>query len=124
MIYLNKEQFKLLKKLSKIDKLSEIPKDIKPIICFLEENNFVIVKYKEIPTFDFVNHKNKNIKTDMLYVSISENGKSYIAERKSRFINQWIPYIFTTLLSILALMKSYGFGIDDLFTWCTQLLKQ
>lgn len=124
MIYLTKEQFKFLKKLSKIDKLSDIPKEINPIIKFLEKNNFVIVKYKEIPTFDFVNQKNKNIKTDIIYVSISENGKAYISERKNRFINQWIPYIVTTLLSVLALMKSYGFGVDDLFTWCTQLLKQ
>lgn len=124
MIYLTKEQFKFLKKLSKIDKLSDIPKEINPIIRFLEENKFVIVKYKEIPTFDFVNQKNKNIKTDIIYVSIAENGKAYISERKNRFINQWIPYIVTTLLSVLALMKSYGFGVDDLFTWCTQLLKQ
>lgn len=124
MIYLTKEQFKFLKKLSKIDKLSDIPKEINPIIRFLEENKFVIVKYKEIPTFDFVNQKNKNIKTDIIYVSIAENGKAYISERKNIFINQWIPYIVTTLLSVLALMKSYGFGVDDLFTWCTQLLKQ
>lgn len=124
MIYLTKEQFKFLKKLSKIDKLSDIPKDAKPIIRFLEENNFVIVKYKEIPTFDFPNQKNKIIKTDILSVSISETGKSYLSEKRSRFLNQWIPYILTTLLSILALMKSYGLGIDVLFTWCTQLLKQ
>lgn len=37
MIYLTKEQFKFLKKLSKIDKLSDIPKEINPIIRFLEK---------------------------------------------------------------------------------------
>lgn len=124
MIYLTNKQLKFLKKLSKTDKISNIQKDLKPIVKFLEQNNFVNVRYKELPTFDFTNQKNKIIKTDIISVSISETGKSYLSERKSRLLNQWVPYTLTTLLSILALMKSYGLGIDDLFTLCTKLLKQ
>lgn len=35
--------------------------------------------------------------------------------------DKWIPFI-ALLVSILSLMKSYGMGLDDIFTWCMQLL--
>lgn len=55
---------------------------------------------------------------------IREKGKAYLYERREAKIDKWVPYIITTTISVIALMKSYGLGIDDIFTWCMQLLKQ
>ena len=53
---------------------------------------------------------------------VTEKGKAFLCERKHQSKDKWIPYIITTLISILALMKSYGFGIDDVVIWCMQQL--
>lgn len=53
---------------------------------------------------------------------ITEKGKAFLCERKHRSKDKWIPYIITTLISVLALMKSYGFGIDDVVIWCMRQL--
>lgn len=54
---------------------------------------------------------------------ISEKGKAFLCDRKQQLRGKWIPYIITTLISVLALMKSYGFGIDDVVIWCMQQLE-
>lgn len=53
---------------------------------------------------------------------ITEKGKAFLCERKRQSKDKWIPYIITTLISVLALMKSYGFGIDDAVIWCMRQL--
>ena len=37
---------------------------------------------------------------------------------------EFFKYIITTAISVLALMKSYVFGIDDIAIYCMKLLKQ
>lgn len=37
---------------------------------------------------------------------------------------EFFKYIITTSIAVLALMKSYGFGIDDIILYCMRLLKQ
>lgn len=49
---------------------------------------------------------------------VTEKGKAFLSEYKNHKREFWVPYVITTLISVFALMKSYGFGIDDLITWC------
>lgn len=44
-------------------------------------------------------------------------------ERKRFLLDKAIPFC-ALIISILALLKSYGYGIEELISWCTQLLKQ
>lgn len=43
----------------------------------------------------------------------------YIAYRRESYFKGKLPVI----ISIIALMKSYGFGIDDIILWCMQQLE-
>lgn len=54
--------------------------------------------------------------------TITEDGKGYLRYLKNESRKKWIPYIITTTISVLALMKSYGYGIDDIILWCMQQL--
>lgn len=53
---------------------------------------------------------------------ISEEGKAYLCELNKHSKEKWIPYIITTIISVFALMKSYGYGIDDVIIWCMKRL--
>lgn len=44
-------------------------------------------------------------------------------ERNRIIIDKSIPFC-SLIISFLALIKSYGCGIDDIILWCTQLLKR
>ena len=61
------------------------------------------------------------------YCEISDLGKRYreslnLKHKADRSEN--LKYIITTVIAILALLKSYGAGIDDILIWCMRLLKQ
>lgn len=43
--------------------------------------------------------------------------------RKDLIIDKAIPFC-ALIISILALLKSYGYGIEEIITWCMQLLKK
>lgn len=124
MIHLNKEQHKFLIRISKSEKIKydSLSPDERKMANFLAENDLVDIDRQLIPRsngirVEFVSGKPTDI-------SISEAGKAYFSERHKLSRDRWIPYIITTVISILALMKSYGFGIDNIFIWCMQLLKQ
>lgn len=125
MIFLTPEQRNFLIKLSKSESIDYylILKDLK-IANFLVDKELAEFKKERLTRINPDTHKVENYDGRILSISISESGKAYIAERKSQIRDKWIPYIITTAISILALAKSYGFGIDDVFTWCMRLLKQ
>lgn len=125
MIFLTPDQLKFLKKLSKtssIDYYFLLP-DL-DIAKFLVKEELATFKKERLTRINPDTHKVENYDGKIISISISESGKAYLSERKSYIRDTWIPYIITTAISILALAKTYGFGIDDIFTWCMQLLKQ
>ena len=125
MIFLTPEQRKFLIKLSKSESIDYylILKDL-DIAKFLVEKELAKFKKERLTRINPDTHKVENYDGKIISISISEAGKAYIVERKTQIREKWVPYIITTIISALALAKSYGFGIDDIFTWCTQLLKQ
>lgn len=125
MIFLTPDQLKFLKKLSKtksIDYYFLLPN--LDIAKFLVKEELATFKKERLTRINPDTHKVENYDGKIISISISESGKAYLSERKSYIRDKWIPYIITTIISLLALAKSYGFGIDDIFTWCMQLLKQ
>lgn len=52
--------------------------------------------------------------------SLTNNYKRYCIYRREQFFKGKLPVI----IALLALLKSYGFGIDDFIFWCMQQLKQ
>ena len=50
--------------------------------------------------------------------SLSDNYKRYRAYRREQFFKGKLPVI----IALLALLKSYGFGIDDFIFWCMRQL--
>ena len=126
MSYLNRKQHKFLIKLSKTDKIYwNILKepDIK-IIMFLNSQNLVDIKRKQNIRINRDTRQAEYYPGEYQSVSISEAGKAYLSERKHLIKEKWVPYIITTAISVLALMKSYGYGVDEIFIWCMQQLKQ
>mgnify|MGYP005775263797 FL=1 len=126
MLYINSPQLALLKKLSSTEKImheSLSPKE-KKIAEFLHKNGLITVARKSFPHPNPQTRKIEYSYGEWISISISETGEAYLAERKHLIREKWIPYIITTVISILALMKSYGFGIDDIFIWCMQQLRQ
>lgn len=125
MIFLTPEQRKFLIKLSKSESIDYylILKDL-DIAKFLVEKELAKFKKERLTRINPDTHKVENYDGKIISISISEAGKAYIVERKTQIRDKWVPYIITTIISALALAKSYGFGIDDIFTWCMQLLKQ
>ena len=126
MIHLDKKQHDFLIYISKLDKIvyKELSEEQIKIANYLEENNLIDVKYEAHLKYDWENRKPGYNYGKRLSATISEAGKAYLSERKHLAKEKWIPYIITTIVSILALMKSYGFGVDDIFTWCKQLLER
>mgnify|MGYP006887563158 FL=1 len=84
-MYLNKEQFEFLKKLSNTDciECSSLSKAEVKISRFLENEKLASISRESIPRFSHGQVSYINGKA--LSVSISEKGKSYIAERKHEF---------------------------------------
>lgn len=125
-MYLNNPQLALLKRLCKVENIAyeSLSYKEREIAEFLHENSLITVVRKSFP------HLNPQTRTveysygEWISISISEAGKAYLSERNRLIREKWIPYIITTVISILSLMKSYGCGIDDIFIWCMQQLKQ
>lgn len=126
MIHLTNKQFKFLKHISKTESIPYITLNAseRKIVKFLIEKDFLDVKRENLVRINRESSQPEHYLGKIISVSISEPGKSYISERKHSILGKWIPYIITTVISLLALAKSYGFGIDDFFIWCMQLLKQ
>lgn len=110
---MDKRQYNMLKKIGKVKfyDYTRADHEEKEIIFYLARNNYITYASDD-------NDESKRL------CSISQNGKSAIYEQKISIRDKWLPYIITTVISILALMKSYGFGIDDLFISCMKLLRQ
>ena len=126
MIHLDQKQHNFLVHISKSEKIiyKELSAEQIKIANYLEENNLIDVKYEAHLKYDWEARKAGYNYGKRLSATISEAGKAYLSEKKHLAKEKWIPYIITTVISILALMKSYGFGIDDIITLCMQLLKQ
>lgn len=126
MMHLDKKQLDFLKYISKVDKIyyKDLSDKQTKIANFLEDNNLIDVEYKTKLRITSQSEKPHYEKQYRLSASISETGKAYLSEKKYAAREKWIPYIITTVISILALMKSYGHGIDDLFISCMKLLER
>ncbi|MCH5343359.1 MAG: hypothetical protein J1E64_04905 [Acetatifactor sp.] len=126
MIHLDQKQHNFLIHISKSGKIiyKELSDEQIKIANFLEENNLIDVKYEAHLKYDWETRKAGYNFGKRLSATISEAGKAYLSEKKHLAKEKWIPYIITTVISVLALMKSYGFGIDDIITLCMQLLRQ
>lgn len=126
MFYVNREQFNFLKYICKTKMIiySDLSNEQVKIADFLEENKLIDVSYQNKPHFDFETKKASYERGGRISATISETGKAYLSERKRYVREKWIPYTITTVISVLALMKSYGCGIDELIISCMQLLKR
>ncbi len=79
--------------------------------------------YRQLHKYDFIK---RNYVYDVEHredifdgtVSLTMTYKRYCLYRREQFFRGKLPVI----ISILALMKSYGVGIDDIIAWCTQQL--
>ena len=126
-LYLHKSQFHLLKSLKNkgsviCDSFSD---DQMKIVHFLYEQKFIDVKHEILSTsFDSESGTIKNTYGKIISISISEQGRAYLANRKHQLFTQWIPYAITTAISILALVKSYESEIASFFIWGKLLLTQ
>lgn len=85
-MYLNKEQFNFLKYLSNKEKIeySSLSENEIKISNFLEEEKLISVNRESFPKFN-QDGQVRYVKGKVLSISISEQGKSYIAERKHEF---------------------------------------
>ena len=101
-------QHHLLKKICRSEKYY-FSENEKKIIFYLSSLGFVTVSSENGDRWG-----NGAIK----FCKITEAGKIYLYETWHQLIEKWIPYIITTAISVLALMKSYGYGIDDIIIWC------
>lgn len=85
-MYLNKEQFNFLKYLSSKEKIeySSLSENEIKISSFLEEEKLVSVNRESFPKIN-QDGQVRYVKGKPLSITISEQGKSYIAERKHKF---------------------------------------
>lgn len=85
-MYLNKEQFELLKKISEKEHIecSSLSESEAKISSFLESENLISVSRESFPKVDR-NGQVRYVNGKSISVSISEQGKSYIAERNHEF---------------------------------------
>lgn len=85
-MYLNKEQFELLKKLSNEEDIeySSLSENEIKIANFLENENLVSICRNSFPKIT-QDGQVRYVKGKALSISISEQGKSYIAERNHEF---------------------------------------
>jgi len=86
IVYLNKEQFELLKKLSskKNIEYSSLSENEIKIANFLETEKLISIYRESFPKFN-QNGQVRYAKGKAISISISEQGKSYIAERNHEF---------------------------------------
>lgn len=113
--FLSKESFKLLKHFSKVTSIAPPESNTLPEDCLdqLVSSAFVT---RSVSTIDV------DTMTSEFSYAITEDGKGYLRYLKNKSRKKWIPYTITTVISVLALMKSYGHGIDDIILWCMQRL--
>lgn len=113
--FLSKESFELLKYFYK--NTSIVPP---------ESNNLQKDCLDQLVALGFIARSVSIINVDTLITefsyTITEDGKGYLRYLKNESLKKWIPYTITTIISVLALMKSYGHGIDDIILWCMQRL--
>lgn len=85
-VYLNKEQFNFLKYLSSKEKIeySSLSENEIKISSFLEEEKLISVNRETFPRIN-QDGQVRYVKGKPLSITISEQGKSYIAERKHKF---------------------------------------
>lgn len=85
-MYLNKEQFNFLKYLSSKEKIeySSLSENEIKISNFLEEEKLISVNRESFPKIN-QDGQVRYAKGKTLSITISEQGKSYIAERKHEF---------------------------------------
>lgn len=85
-MYLNKEQFNFLKYLSSKEKIeySSLSENEIKISSFLEEEKLISVNRESFPRIN-QDGQVRYVKGKTLSITISEQGKSYIAERKHEF---------------------------------------
>lgn len=107
---MNKEQYKVLKKIKKkilYDFLNSSDKE-KEIIKYLGREGYIV----------YVSSDDDPPRTDAHACKIRQEGCSALYE--------WIMYRYYVkvpiIISILALMKSYGWGIDDIILLCIRVL--
>lgn len=114
---MDKSQYKTLKKVNdaKLYEYTNSTDEEIEIIHFLAQCGYVRYETDENETSRRM--KKKLCRTTQL-------GKSYIGDQKQNKVDKWVPYIITTTISVLALLKSYGYGIENVFIWCKQLLEQ
>lgn len=114
-ILLSQGSYNLLKHISKHPNFSPAEDSVFSMDCLQQlcEYGLIFVSVNTIfvNSFDSVSS-----------YSITELGKGYLRYRKNELLKEWIPYIITTCISVLSLMKSYGHGIDDIIIWCMQQL--
>lgn len=93
-------------------------------ICKKIQGNVRIEPYRQLFLYGFIKN-NSYINPDDLMenydgtMSVTDTYKRYCIYRREQFFKGKLPVI----IAFLALMKSYGFGIDDIILWCMQRLK-
>lgn len=115
--FLSKDSLKLLKHFSKVTSISPP-----------ESNNLSEDCLYQLHDFGFIDFSSQTIDIDTMSCeytyTITESGKGYLHHIKNESLKKWVPYGITTTLSVFALLKSYGHGIDDIILWCMQQLMQ
>lgn len=115
--FLSKDSLKLLKYFSKVTSIAPPESNNLPEDCLyqLSDSGFINLTPQIL-----------NIDTGACEYTytITESGKGYLRHIKNESLKKWIPYGITTTLSVFALLKSYGHGIDDIILWCMQRLMQ
>lgn len=115
--FLSKDSFELLKYFSKVTSITPPESNKLPEECV-----------SQLLTAGLIDCSAQTINIDTMFseftYTITENGKGYLRHLKMEARKKWIPYIITTTISVLSLMKSYGHGIEDIILWCMKQLMQ
>lgn len=120
-MYLNKKQLKFLKSIPENGdiKSDDMTDEQFKIAVFLEKEGLVNVKREIIHTrIDSESHIIKHTYGNIISVSQSERGKTYLSDIKIGKREKWIPII----ISVLALLKSYDIP-GKIITLCMKLLE-
>lgn len=132
---ISKDEFEILKSFMNQNDFSMNNDDFKKLYPPNSEIRISAVRLiNELHFLEYapVRDENKNILSyDMNKIQITPNGRfayklfkdNARKERKDLIIDKAIP-LCSLIISIVSLLKSYGFGIEDIVTWCTQLLKR
>ena len=109
MFYLHRSQLKFLKSIPKDETMTidNISDSKEKIISFLEDQKLIDVSRKILRTqINSESHTYRHIYGEIESVSLSEQGKAYLSERKHERFCFWIPIIIDALLSIAAIVIS------------------